>query len=107
MSVVVSGDRPADGAATVALSVRGVTKTYGDLVANDEVGLDVRRGEILALLGENGAGKSTLVKVLSGLVLPDSGEVLVGGTVLLPGDPEAARRPGSAWCTSISCSCPT
>lgn len=94
MSVAVSQDRPADGAAPVALSVRGVRKTYGDLVANDEVGVDVRPGEILALLGENGAGKSTLVKVLSGLIRPDAGEVRVGGTVLQPGDPEAARAAG-------------
>ena len=94
VSADTPGDVPADGAAAAALSVRGVTKTYGALVANDAVDLDVRPGEILALLGENGAGKSTLVKVLSGLVDPDAGEVLVGGRTLPPGDPDAARAAG-------------
>ena len=79
---------------TAALSARAVTKRYGGLVANDAVDLDVRPGEILALLGENGAGKSTLVKILSGLVRPDSGEVLVGGVPLPAGDPRAARAAG-------------
>ena len=94
VSADTPGDVPADGAAAAALSVRGVTKTYGALVANDAVDLDVRPGEILALLGENGAGKSTLVKVLSGLVNPDAGAVVVDGRTLPPGDPEAARAAG-------------
>ncbi|SHK03487.1 nucleoside ABC transporter ATP-binding protein [Pseudonocardia thermophila] len=86
--------RPTDSAASAALSVRGVSKAYGDLLANDGIDLEVRPGEILALLGENGAGKSTLVKILSGLVRPDAGEVLVDGRPLPPGDPLAARAAG-------------
>ncbi|GAA4543873.1 ABC transporter ATP-binding protein [Pseudonocardia xishanensis] len=86
--------RTPDSAAPPALSARAVTKRYGTLVANDAIDLDVRPGEILALLGENGAGKSTLVKILSGLVRPDSGEVLVGGRPLPDGDPQAARAAG-------------
>ncbi|MFC5747492.1 ABC transporter ATP-binding protein [Actinomadura rugatobispora] len=76
------------------LRLRGVTKRYGDLVANDGIDLEVRSGEILALLGENGAGKSTLVRVLAGLTRPDEGEVFVGGAPLPPGDPDAARARG-------------
>ncbi|GAA2902656.1 hypothetical protein GCM10010472_71150 [Pseudonocardia halophobica] len=86
--------RTSDGAAPAALSARAVTKRYGALVANDGIDLDVRPGEILALLGENGAGKSTLVKILSGLVRPDSGEVTVGGARLPAADPQAARAAG-------------
>ncbi|MGH3641059.1 MAG: ATP-binding cassette domain-containing protein, partial [Mycobacterium sp.] len=81
-------------AADHALRLRGVTKRYGGVIANDAVDLDVRPGEILALLGENGAGKSTLVRILSGLTRPDSGEVSVNGEPLPFGDPDAARKRG-------------
>lgn len=77
-----------------ALKLRGVTKRYGDLVANDHIDIDVRHGEILALLGENGAGKSTLVRIISGLTRPDTGEITVDGRVLPPGDPDTARERG-------------
>ncbi len=77
-----------------ALVVRGVTKRYGTLVANDAIDLRVDAGQILALLGENGAGKSTLVKVLSGLTAPDAGDVAVEGRLLPLGDPDAARSSG-------------
>ena len=59
-----------------AIEMRGITKTFGSVVANHEVDLTVRRGEILALLGENGSGKTTLMNMLSGIYQPRSEEVV-------------------------------
>ena len=61
------------------IEMRKVTKIFGEFVANDQIDLQVRKGEIHALLGENGAGKSTLMNMLSGLLEPTSGEILVNG----------------------------
>ena len=69
----------ADESGTV-LELRGITKHYPGIVADDHVDFDLRRGEVHALLGENGAGNSTLMNILYGLTRPDEGEILVGGT---------------------------
>ncbi|TVR66223.1 MAG: sugar ABC transporter ATP-binding protein [Spirochaetaceae bacterium] len=61
------------------LTIRGLSKSYGGVHALDEVSLDVRRGEVHAIIGENGAGKSTLVKIISGVVQRDSGSILMNG----------------------------
>ena len=62
-----------------AVSMRGITKTFGKVVANRDVSIDIQRGEILSLLGENGSGKTTLMNMLSGIYFPDSGQILVDG----------------------------
>lgn len=63
----------------VTLSLRGLTKSYGDLTAVRDLSLDVRRGEIFGFLGPNGAGKTTTISMVCGLLRPDAGEILIDG----------------------------
>ena len=74
------------------LELRGVTKRFGHLVANDHVDFVARAGEVHALVGENGAGKTTLMNMVFGLIQPDEGEVRYRGRVVTIDDPTAARR---------------
>ncbi len=76
------------------LTLNGITKRFGALVANDAISLELGHGEILALLGENGAGKSTLVSILFGHYTADSGDIHAFGKPLPPGDPKAALAAG-------------
>ena len=90
---------PSADPAPLALRLRGITKRFGPLLANDAVSLDLRRGEVLALLGENGAGKTTLVNVLFGVYVADAGTVEAAGPdgglrPLPPGQPRAALDAG-------------
>ena len=62
-----------------AIQLKNVTKTFGKVVANKNVNLDVKKGEILSLLGENGSGKTTLMNMISGIYFPDSGEIMIEG----------------------------
>jgi simple sugar transport system ATP-binding protein len=84
----------AAGKAPVVLSLAGITKRFGELVANDGIGFDLRAGEVLALLGENGAGKTTLMNILFGHYVADEGGVTVFGRPLPPGQPRAALAAG-------------
>jgi ABC-2 type transport system ATP-binding protein len=76
---------------TTVLDVRDVTRTFGSVVANDQVDLRVRAGEVVGLLGHNGAGKTTLVSQVVGLLKPDAGSIRVAGVDAVA-DPAAARR---------------
>jgi general nucleoside transport system ATP-binding protein len=78
----------------VKLELKGITKRYGSLVANDHIDLTVEPGQIHALLGENGAGKTTLMNVLFGLSQPDEGEILIDGQPQELGSPSHAIRAG-------------
>jgi len=81
---------------TALLEIKGLTKAYPGVVANDVVSFDIMPGEVHALLGENGAGKSTLVKMIYGLVRPDSGAMKMNGARHAPSEPRAARASGVA-----------
>ena len=74
-----------------ALELKNITKTFGEVVANKDVNLEVYRGEILSLLGENGSGKTTLMNMLSGIYYPDEGHIYVNG------EPASIRSPRDAY----------
>ena len=96
MSAAAEQARPvaAGGDATYAVEMRHITKRWPGVLANDDVSLQVRKGQIHALVGENGAGKSTLMNILYGLLKPDSGEILVNGAPAKIGGPRDAIARG-------------
>lgn len=73
-----------------ALELRNITKTFGNTVANKNVNLEVKKGEILAILGENGSGKTTLMNMISGIYHPDEGEIFVNGAPVVISSPKDA-----------------
>ena len=76
-----------------ALELKGVTKQFGEkVIANDNVDLQVRRGEILAILGENGSGKTTLMNMVSGIYFPDKGQIFVNGEEVVIKSPKDAFK---------------
>ena len=79
---------------TPLLEARGLTKTYGQLRANDDVSFSIFPGEIVGIVGENGAGKSTLVKMLAGAVESDSGDIYVSGERIAMRSPADAKQAG-------------
>jgi simple sugar transport system ATP-binding protein len=89
------GTGPATDGGRPAIELRGITKRFPGVVANSDVNLLVRRGEVHALVGENGAGKSTLMKTLYGMHQPDEGEILVDG------EPTRFRTPTAAIAAGI------
>jgi simple sugar transport system ATP-binding protein len=91
---LADGPRQPGEAAELALELRGITKRFGALTANDAIDFDLRRGEVHALLGENGAGKSTLMNVVYGMLAPDEGQILVDGRPVAPKGPRDAMRAG-------------
>ena len=77
---------------TFAVELKGITKTFGNIVANKDVNLQVRRGEILAILGENGSGKTTLMNMVSGIYFPDEGQIFVDGKEVVIKSPRDAYK---------------
>ena len=75
-----------------AIELKNVTKRFGDVTANDNISMNVRKGEILSILGENGSGKTTLMNMLSGIYFPDSGSICINGREV------AIRSPKDAFC---------
>ncbi|OLP57087.1 sugar ABC transporter ATP-binding protein [Rhizobium rhizosphaerae] len=96
MIVQAAGGAPGAEDLPLAVSMTGISKSFGGVRALDNVSLKIRRGEVHALLGGNGAGKSTILKVLNGVHRPDAGTIAVCGTELRDVTPEAARAAGIA-----------
>ena len=82
------------------LSVKGVTKSFGGLIAVDDVSFDVEAGEIVVIIGPNGAGKTTLFNLISGFMPPEEGEVLFEGAGLA-GRAADSDRAASVWCAAF------
>ena len=78
----------------MSVELRGITKSFGTLIANNDINFKVGPGEIHAILGENGAGKSTLMNILYGLIQPDSGEILIDGNIVKIDSPSDALASG-------------
>lgn len=78
-----------------AIQLEHVTKTFGPVIANHDVTMNIRRGEILSLLGENGSGKTTLMNMIAGIYYPDGGQIIVNG------QPADIRSPRDALALGI------
>src|SRR6202011_540283 len=89
-----SAQRLDTSAGPLAVEMRGIVKIFPGVVANDQVDLEVRQGEILALVGENGAGKSTLMNILYGLIPADAGQIVIEGKPVQMHGPRDAIRHG-------------
>jgi fructose transport system ATP-binding protein len=94
MSDITGGSAPSGNPGDIVLEGRGLNKRYGKVVALDNADFDLRRNEILAVIGDNGAGKSTLIKAMCGAVIPDSGEILLEGRPVAFKSPMEARMAG-------------
>ena len=99
MSTAHPGPVSSEAGPAPLVELRGITKTFGALVANDSIDLAVAPGEVHALLGENGAGKSTLTRILYGLSTPDAGEIRVDGRPTPIGSPADAMAAGIGMVT--------
>lgn len=82
------------GTSTPLLQLRGIAKSYSGVYALESVDMTIERGTVHTLIGENGAGKSTLVKILTGVIQPDKGEILIDGQLQQINDPQAAYKLG-------------
>ena len=78
-----------------AIEMKNITKTFGSVIANNKVNLDIRKGEILSVLGENGCGKTTLMNMLAGIYYPDEGQIFVNGEEV------AIKSPKDAYALKI------
>ena len=75
---------------SIALEMKHITKRFGPVIANNDVHLDVYKGEILAILGENGSGKTTLMNMIAGIYFPDEGQIFIDGEEVVIASPKDA-----------------